>query len=621
MNEIAIPEYTREQFAGTALPSPYEFLWEHREDKFMLQVLMNKMKEQAGAVGFRSFVSMFKSYCESMAAQNKGVKIDNATHFQGQKYELMCGDYVCDEDGVTKQDRMGFVVTVCPHPIMPIKRLVNVDGTGERLELEFRKGYQWRSTIVQKSAIASSNKILELANSGVVVNSENAKALSSYLFDIENMNYDTIPEVKSVGRLGWIQDHGFSPYVEGLYFDGEDSFKQLFNSVKEEGSYERWIEAMKAVRKERTPARYFLAASFASVLVSPCGQLPFFAHAYGKSGTGKTVGLMIAASVWGNPDYSGGYISTFNSTRTALELRASFLNSLPMCIDELQIQVAQGTDKFDDIIMTLTEGVPKGRGTKEGGLKSQSGWKNCMITSGEQPITNSASIAGAVNRVIEFECDRPIYSDCQTLSTILKQNYGFAGRKFIEFLQEEDNITRAKETWKAYFSKLLNEGSTDKQAASASLILTAEELIDELFFHDGNGLTMEDLSQTMKSADSVDVGKRAYDFVISEVVSRRASFLPRREIDPAVSVIIGKIESGCVYFVPNRLEAILSDGGYNLKVLEQYCIHNDLMVHDADRPNRKGTSLNGIKQKCVCIRLPVTDAETSDDDADDDMPF
>jgi hypothetical protein len=125
----------------------------------------------------------------------------------------------------------------------------------------------------------------------------------------------------------------------------------------------------------------------------------------------------------------------------------------------------------------------------------------------------------------------------------------------------------------------------------------------------------------MKSADSVDVGKRTYDFVISEVISRRASFLPRREIDPAVSVVIGKIEAGSVWFVPNRLEAILSDGGYNLKVLEQYCIHNDLMIHDPDRPNRKTASLNGIKQKGICIRLPITDAETSEDDADDEMPF
>lgn len=617
--EITIPEFTKEEYEVTN--KPYEWLYDRREDKFLLKILTNKMKEQAGALGVRAFVSMFKAYCESMAAQNKGVKLDSATQFSGQSLELMCGDYTCDDDGVTRLDRMGYPIVVCPHPIMPVKRLVNVDGTGERLELEYRKGYQWRSAIIQKATIASSNKILELANNGIVVNSENAKQLSSFLFDIENQNYDLIPEVKSVGRLGWIQDHGFSPYVDGLYFDGEDAFKQLFESVRQEGEWERWLEAMRAVRKERTPARYFLAAAFASVLVSPCGQLPFFAHAFGKSGTGKTVGLMIAASVWGNPDYSGGYISTFNSTRIAMELRASFLNSLPMCVDELQIQVAQGTDKFDDIIMTLAEGMPKGRGTKEGGLKAQSGWKNCMITSGEQPITNSSSIAGAINRVIEFECDRPIYSDCQTLSTILKQNYGFAGRKFIEFLQEEDNITRAKETWKAYFSKLLNEGSTDKQAASAALILTAEELIDELFFRDGNGLTMADLSQTMKSADSVDVGKRAYDFVISEVVSRRASFLPRREIDPAVSVVIGKIEAGSVWFVPNRLEAILSDGGYNLKVLEQYCIHNDLMIHDPDRPNRKTASLNGIKQKGICIKLPITDAETSDDDADDEMPF
>lgn len=625
--EITIPEFTREQYEQTQ--APYAWLYEHRENKFLLKVLQNKMKDKAGALGVRTFVSMFKAYCEAMAARDPGVKLDNATQFTGQTIELMSGEYTCDDDGVRKLDRMGYPVTVCPHPIMPIRRLVNVDGTGERLELEYRKGYAWRSAIVQKSVIASSNRILELANNGVVVNSENAKALSSYIFDIENMNYDLIPEVKSVGRLGWIQDHGFSPYVEGLQFDGEDSFKQLFNSVREEGEYGKWLEAIKAVRQERTPARFFLAASFASALVAPCNQLPFFAHAYGRSGTGKTVGLMIAASVWGNPDYSGGYISTFNSTNTAMELRASFLNSLPMCIDELQIQVAGGNTKFDDIIMTLTEGIPKGRGTKEGGLKGQSGWKNCIITSGEQPITNSSSIAGAMNRVIEFECDKEIYSDCQGLSVVLKQNYGHAGRVFVEFLQDEDNMKRAIETQKAYFRSLLDAGSTDKQAASAAVLLTAEELADEIFFHDGCGLTQEDIVGVMKSAESVDVGKRAYDYLMAEVSARRAAFYPKRDYDPSVAVMLGKLLPddlppgafhNAVWFVPGKLDAILKEGGFNTKILEQYCIHNDLMVHDKDRPNRKTVSFEGIRQKGICIMLPQYDADSQNDDANE-LPF
>ena len=106
---------------------------------------------------------------------------------------------------------------------------------------------------------------------------------------------------------------------------------------------------MRAVRAEHGFGRLFLAASFASVILEPCGLLPFFLHAWGGTEVGKTVGLMIAASVWASPKI-GDYIGTFNSTAVGQEMQAGFLNSLPMCIDELQIQSSEGRKDFDKSI-------------------------------------------------------------------------------------------------------------------------------------------------------------------------------------------------------------------------------------------------------------------------------
>ena len=187
------------------------------------------------------------------------------------------------------------------HPIMPLERLVNIESGEERLKLAYKKARVWRSIIVEKSVIASSSSILQLAANGIMVNSENAKALSTYILEMEQLNYDLIPEQKSVGRLGWISDHGFSPYVDDLVFDGETNFKHIFNAVKPEGSRNAWLYAMQDLRKEKSPGRLFLAASFASAILEPCGLLPFFLHAWGGTETGKTVGLMIGASVWACP--------------------------------------------------------------------------------------------------------------------------------------------------------------------------------------------------------------------------------------------------------------------------------------------------------------------------------
>lgn len=124
--------------------------------------------------------------------------------------------------------------------------------------------------------IASASSIVGLSDYGVAVTSENAKYLVQYLHDVENLNYDKIPESSSVSRLGWIGEEGFAPYVENLVFDGDIAFKHFFESVGTRGNFEKWKEAVKTIRAEgNVPAKILVAASFASVLVGPC-QLPAF---------------------------------------------------------------------------------------------------------------------------------------------------------------------------------------------------------------------------------------------------------------------------------------------------------------------------------------------------------
>ena len=146
-----------------------------------------------------------------------------------------------------------------------------------------------------------------------------------------------------------------------------------------------------------------LAGSFSSALVEPLGTLPFFIHIWGTTEKGKTVALMLAASVWANPKM-GEYIHSFNSTAVAQEMAAGFVNSLPLILDELQM--IKERKEFDQLIYQLTEGVGRVRGKrKTGGLQKVHTWQNSILTSGESPITNASSGGGAVNRIIELECD------------------------------------------------------------------------------------------------------------------------------------------------------------------------------------------------------------------------
>ena len=600
---VIIPEYTADDFYNSS--DPYKFLYQYKDDKFLLGQMREKLKAQAAKVGVKGFVGLWNAYLETIN-QQRGISMDNATQFDGQEIELFSGQYICDEYGVSMTDKYGYEQTVCRHPIMPVQRLVNIDSGEERLKLAYKKGRIWRSIIVEKSVIASSSSILQLAANGIMVNSENAKALSTYLLEIEQLNYEIIPEQKSVGRLGWLGEHGFSPFVDDLVFDGETNFRNIFNAVKMEGSRNAWLYAMQALRKEKSPGRLFLAASFASAILEPCGLLPFFLHAWGGTETGKTVGLMIAASVWASPRL-GDYILTFNSTLVGQEMTASFLNSLPMCIDELQIQSSAGIKDFDKIIYQLTEGVGRTRGAKYGGLQRTNKWKNCIITNGEHPISNANSGGGAVNRVIEFECAEKVYSDLVGICSVIQSNYGFAGREFVEYIQTDGAIERVNALQKEYYRELLKSDSTDKQAASASAILAADHIATELIFKDGNNLTVADLEKIMTKKKEVNVNNRALEFVY-ELVERNPNKFKPNEYGDYQGEVWGKIDDDFIFIIKSVFDREMGNAAFNSTAFLAWAKRNDIIITDNGKRTKKAR-ITGSSTNCVCIRKNLDEFE------------
>jgi hypothetical protein len=598
-----VPKYTADDFYNSS--APYQFLYQFKDDKFKLGQMREKMKSQAAAVGVRGFIGLWNAYLETIQ-QQKGISLDNATQFDGQEIELFSGQYICDEYGIATSDKYGYEQIICRHPIMPIERLVNIDTGEERLKIAYKKGRLWRSIIVEKSVIASSNSILQLAANGVLVNSENAKALSTYLLEMEQLNYEEITEQRSVGRLGWVGEHGFSPYVKDLVFDGESNFKHMFNAVRSDGFESEWLSIMRKMRAEKTPGRLFLAASFASVILEPCGLLPFFLHAWGGTEVGKTVGLMIATSVWACPKM-GEYITTFNSTLVGQEMMASFLNSLPMCIDELQIQSSAGVKDFDKIIYQLTEGVGRTRGAKTGGLQKINTWKNCIITNGEHPISNANSGGGAVNRIIEFECTEKVYSSPVELCAIIQSNYGFAGKKFVEWLQEGDNCELINAIQKDFYRELLKSDSTDKQAASASAILAADEIVTNLIFQDDNALTVQDMINIMTKKAEVDVNNRAYEY-ICEMIARNPNKFKPNDFGEYQGEVWGRIDIDCIYIIKSVFDREMSNGGFNSTAFLSWAKRKGMLTNNngATKPVR----IAGNLSRCVCLKKnDLKDAE------------
>lgn len=603
-----IPTYTAEDYYTTN--EPFEFLYQYRNSPFLLAQLTQRMAQAAKAVGVQGFLKMYSAFL-SEVKREKAEEPCNVTEFSGQPEEYYCGSWTATEHGITGTDRFGMPVTACYHPILPIERLVNVDSGIHKVKLAYKLSGRWREVIEDKATISDGRAIIALAKYGINVTSDNAKSLVRFLADVEHLNYDRIPETASVGRLGWIDGYGFSPYDGNLVFDGDEEYRSRFEAVRSSGSPEKWLDCIMGIRENDSAggkiARIVMAASFASVLVKPCGCLPFFVHLWGGSETGKTVSLLVAASAWADPEI-GRYIQTFNATEVGKELGAAFCNSLPLIIDELQL-VKDSRKDFDKMIYQLAEGVGRTRGRKNGGLQKTPTWKNCMITTGEFPIISENSGAGAINRTIEIDChDTKLFSDAKAVAGCMYENYGFAGREFVERLTDDGNMDYARKLWECYADKLKTVDNMEKQTASAALILTADTLLNEWIFQDGHTLKAEDLIPFLKSKAQVDQNSRAVEYLEDFVAINQAKFDQSCE----TAEIWGRIDDGVMSIIKTKFVDILEQGGYNASAFLGWAKGKGLLVTSSDGKNTISKRVGGRVVRCVCLRQRA--AETLPED-------
>ena len=620
--KIMVPtqyEYEYNDFLGDA---PYEKLYSYFGLPLVMSREVIKMADRAKEVGFKNFKTLWGEYLKIKELERKqqANMIPNQTEFDDQALELNCGGWESTDWGIYRINRYGAQEIACAHPIMPVERLVNIDTGEVKLKLQFKRSgrdKKWSSTIVDKATVSTARTITSLAAQGISVTSSTASVLVDYLNDIENANYDIIPERRSIGRLGYIPGEGFSPYVDDLVFDGDASFRNLYNAVQHHGYLTEWLKIAKECRSQSTTAKIMLAASFASPLLSIVGSLPFFVHLWGvDSGTGKTVALMLAASVWGDPAV-GSYTQTFNGTQVGQERTAAFLNHLPMCLDELQLtKNSKGQSNFD--VYQLAQGVGRARGTKNGGVDRVPTWSCCFLTTGESPITNGSAGAGAVNRVVDIECTSGTVAvnDGHRVAGVLKTNYGFAGEIFISKLYAPEGLEKRmqeiREVYQNFFKDLCAGDSTEKQAMAAAAILTADMLAGMWLFDDDkddfkDSLSIEEISEFLASREAVSAGKRAYDWLCDWIASNVNRFYSQ-DVPPAGDTY-GVIENNTAYINRGVFNRIIQEAGFSGSATLSY-LKSSGLIETSGRKFTRCKRVNGVRTECVVLKMPLDDEDS-----------
>lgn len=486
---------------------------------------IQSLKNKAGQMKrTREFNSLFQAFFEDYKQKMK--ETGNMTQFTLQPKELQCGQWRATDLGITLQyfDSRGFPVTTmaCSHPIMPVEILKNVDTSEERVSLAYFKYGSWQKVTVNREVCADNVSIVKvLSKIGIEVTSENAKALVRYISDCIGMNPAKLEPKKSINRLGWCGME-FMPYAEDIIYDGNDEFNVIYKNIREHGEFQAWKSHCSRLRREKV-VRMAFAASFASAFLELVNALPFVFHIWsGESGTCKTVAIMAAMSIWGNPKM-GGLVKTMNTTKFNITQTAAFLFSLPYAGDELQTMKDKWTTNFDQLIYQITEGVERGRGKRTGGVEETKTWHNSFLFTGEEPITKQNSRAGSKNRVIEIEVEKKLLEDGNRTVGILTEHYGHAGRMLVEYLQGVEKKS-LQEEYKGYFDEMCKLDTTEKQAMAMACILLADRILTEVIFTDETAFSVDDVKIYLRSASEVDVAERSYQTVLNWIAKNPVRF-------------------------------------------------------------------------------------------------
>ena len=84
---------------------PYAELYGQKDNKFLQQIMIQKMRDLAVSLGFKGFMTAWKAY---MQAQKNDVSVDDDgmdTMFDNQPITLRCGNYSCNERAILEKSR------------------------------------------------------------------------------------------------------------------------------------------------------------------------------------------------------------------------------------------------------------------------------------------------------------------------------------------------------------------------------------------------------------------------------------------------------------------------------------------------------------------------------------
>jgi hypothetical protein len=286
-----------------------------------------------------------------------------------------------------------------------------------------------------------------------------------------------------------------------------------------------------------------------------------------------------------------------------------------MFIDDMAQLKDKYNGDFSELVYMLCSGKGKDRANVTLGLNKQTTWRNVILTNGEHSLVTETMQGGAINRIIDVRMDDGyIFENGNRVVETIKQNYGFAGRIFVDAV-EQIGMDRIKEIQQNFLKQIndraaeLEVEKEEKQTLPMSILLAADKIATDYIFEDGIYLDFDTCVDLLKNKGEVSENERAYEFILSEVAINMNKFKPDPFTGEYKNEVWGAIEGGYAIILNNVFSRICERGNFSNKSFLAWAGKQGIIDTQSGK-STKTKRINGAVSRCVYLKLPV-DTDTN----------
>ncbi len=360
-----------------------------------------------------------------------------------------------DDNGGTVKKQ----ILLCAQTIFPVD-ILNNNGVHEVHFCVIRNKQLNEVLLPQKSVASQDETIKHLSSQNIMASfgRGNDKNFYDYIrASVEKLSVEKDP-ILMPPSYGWQEDNTFV-FAGRVYSPNRPpvtvpmpELKNIVMNTRPTGTLDAWKKVINMlIRRKMWDQLAVVMAGAASPLMKFTGLHGLTIHvASTESGTGKSLSLDTAASIWGHPIH---YRTGAGTSPVAMQQRLGMLRSLPLITDEITTNNRKDFEWFPAFLFSMSEG--RGKERMESGTNKErlnlSVWSAISLMSSNRPAVDymtgdrKHSSEGELRRFIEFSMDQKLEWTSDEIETIksLQSNYAVAGEVLAQFFA--DNVPLLRE--------------------------------------------------------------------------------------------------------------------------------------------------------------------------------